>query len=150
MERIIKRKHPDFSAALVQSLSAEYEKANSERVKMLEEKILAVEMEMSAKEATAQQKVLNLQKCLDEENQRHSMRVIDLEEKLLDQKSSEEKVCVDASSQTVRPALQNVEKESKIPRANKILNPKEDAHLLATIRGLKVIVAFSCYVSLKD
>ncbi|KAG7210091.1 hypothetical protein KM043_011661 [Ampulex compressa] len=157
MERILKRKNPDSVSALILTANSEQERVGAEKVKLLEERILALESEIKAKEDVAQQKLLDLQKKFADMKEKYTIQVTELEAKLLECSAKDRKVYNDMFTQTTSKHVENkgvetakkderccsMEKDDKKdPKAVKVgpksQNPKEDTHLIATIRGLKL------------
>ncbi|XP_031832636.1 uncharacterized protein LOC116426984 isoform X2 [Nomia melanderi] len=158
MERILKRKNPDSVSALILTANSEQDKVGAEKLKLLEDRIASLEKEIKVKDDLAQQKLIEFQKKFSDMKEKYTTQIMELEEKLLDANIKERKVYNDMFTQTVSKLVENksvetirreeragsFEKEDKKeqkPQAKvnlKSQNPKEDAHLLATIRGLKL------------
>lgn len=155
LERILKRKNPDSVSALILTANSEHEKIGSEKVKLLEERIASLENEIKAKEAIAQQNLTELQKKFTDMKEKYAMQVAELEAKLLESTIKEHKLCNDMFTQTTvkyaesknaetnkkddKAASVEERKDQRMVKvAPKSQNPKEDAHLIATIRGLKL------------
>ncbi|XP_012278649.1 centrosomal protein of 162 kDa isoform X2 [Orussus abietinus] len=159
MERILKRKNPDSVSALILAANSEHEKIGTEKVRLLEERITVLEGEIKIKEDSAQRMLLDFQKKFTEMKDRYDSQVLDLEGKLLEATEMKRKVFNDMFTQTANTHVESkgVETlkreeatkaasfdrdEKKEPKAVKVgpksQNPKEDAHLIATIRGLKL------------
>jgi len=157
LERILKRKNPDSVSALILTANSEQEKIGSEKVKLLEERIASLENEIKTKEDIAQQNLVDLQKKFSDMKEKYSTQVIELEAKLLEATTKEHKLYNDMFTQTIRYVeSKSVENNKKDDRAStvedkkdqktmkvgpKSQNPKEDTHLIATIRGLKLEIA---------
>ncbi|XP_076679671.1 uncharacterized protein LOC143374960 isoform X2 [Andrena cerasifolii] len=161
MERILKRKNPDSVSALILTANSEQDKIGAEKVKLLEDRIASLESEIKAKDDFAQQKVVEFQKKFSDMKEKYATQIMDLEEKLLEAAIKDRKVYNDMFTQTAAKPVENkgVEtirreersgsfekedrKEQKPPvKVNlKSQNCKEDAHLIATIRGLKLELA---------
>lgn len=156
LERILKRKNPDSVSALILTANSEQEKIGSEKVKLLEERIASLENEIKTKEDIAQQNLVDLQKKFSDMKEKYATQVMELEAKLLEATAKERKLYNDMFTQTVRYEIKSVENNKKDDRAStvedkkdqktmkagpKSQNPKEDAHLIATIRGLKLEIA---------
>ncbi|OXU25926.1 hypothetical protein TSAR_011831 [Trichomalopsis sarcophagae] len=146
MERILKRKNPDSVSALILTANSENEKLNLEKVKLLEDRISFLESEIKAKEDMAQAKLSDIQKKFTDMKDKYSSQVADLEHKL---KTSprERKIYGDASTQTMHRSLESRGSEPNLAEKGmlninkagpKSQNLKEDTHLIATIRGLKM------------
>ena len=144
MERILKRKNPDSVSALILTANSENEKLNTEKVKLLEDRIVFLETEIKAKEDMAQAKLLDIQKKFTDMKERYTAQVSDLEHKL---KTSprDRKIYCEVGVQTIHRSLESrnsepnlAEKLTSNKAGPKSQNPKEDTHLLATIRGLKL------------
>ena len=160
MERILKRKNPDSVSALILSANSDHQRINLEKVKLLEERIASLEGEIKAKELISQEKLTELQKRFAEMKEKYVVQVMELEEKLIEATMKEAKICNDAFTQTATKTVENksveagsqkkdererssslqIEKDDKkaVKIGLKSQNPKEDAHLIATIRGLKL------------
>lgn len=157
LERILKRKNPDSVSALILTANSEQEKIGSEKVKLMEERIASLENEIKDKENIAQQNLVDLQKKFSDMKEKYMAQITELEAKLLEATAKEHKLYNDMFTQTVRHVeSKSVEtnkrddktlamEEKKDQKAMKIgpksQNPKEDAHLIATIRGLKLEIA---------
>lgn len=160
MERILKRKNPDSVSALILTANSEHEKINTEKVKLLEDRIASLEKEIKVKEDVAQEKLVDFQKKFSEMKERYLTQVMELEEKLLEFTVKNQKVCNDMFTQTTLKIVENksvettkkedkdklsgvVERDEKkdnkpMKVGPKSQNVKEDTHLIATIRGLKL------------
>ncbi|XP_011160805.1 centrosomal protein of 162 kDa isoform X2 [Solenopsis invicta] len=157
LERILKRKNPDSVSALILTANSEQEKIGSEKVKLLEERIASLENEIKTKEDIAQQNIIDLQKKFSDMKEKYATQVMELETKLLEATTKEHKLYNDTFTQTIRYVEnKNVENNKKDDKAStvedkrdqkaikvgpKSQNPKEDTHLLATIRGLKLEIS---------
>lgn len=160
MERILKRKNPDSVSALILTANSEHERINTEKVKLLEERIAALEKEIRVKEDVAQEKLADFQKKFAEMKERYANQVMELEEKLLEYTVKNQKIYNDMFTQTTYKNMENKsvetnkkeekdklgvncdreeKKEIKPMKVGpKSQNLKEDTHLIATIRGLKL------------
>lgn len=152
LERILKRKNPDSVSALILTANSEQDKIGSEKVKLLEERIASLENEIKAKEDIAQQNLIDLQKKFSDMKEKYTMQVMELEAKLLEATVKERKLHNDMFTQTVKyvegKSMENnkkddrasivEDKKEKMKAGPKSQNPKEDTHLIATIRGLKL------------
>ncbi|KYM98619.1 PREDICTED: centrosomal protein of 162 kDa [Cyphomyrmex costatus] len=158
LERILKRKNPDSVSALILTANSEQDKIGSEKVKLLEERIASLENEIKNKEDIAQQNLVDLQKKFSDMKEKYATQVMELEAKLLEATVKEHKLYNDMFTQTTVKYVENknVENNKKDDKAStmedkkdqktikagpKSQNPKEDAYLIATIRGLKVEIA---------
>jgi len=158
LERILKRKNPDSVSALILTANSEHDKIGSEKVKLLEERIASLENEIKVKEDIAQRNLTELQKKFTEMKEKYTMQVAELEAKLLETTIKEHKLYNDMFTQTTVKYVENksVETNKKDDKALviddkkdqrtvktglKSQNPKEDTHLIATIRGLKLEIA---------
>lgn len=158
LERILKRKNPDSVSALILTANSEQEKIGSEKVKLLEERITSLENEIKNKEDIAQQNLVDLQKKFSDMKEKYAVQVMELEAKLLEATVKEHKLYNDMFTQTTvkyieSKSVENNKKDDKpftvedkkdqktIKVGPKSQNPKEDAHLIATIRGLKLEIA---------
>ncbi|XP_012543740.1 centrosomal protein of 162 kDa isoform X2 [Monomorium pharaonis] len=158
LERILKRKNPDSVSALILTANSEQEKIGSEKVKLLEERIASLENEIKTKENIAQQNLVDLQKKFSDMKEKYAIQVMELEAKLLEATTKEHKLYSDMFTQTTVKYIENksMENNKKDDKAStvedkrdqkaikvgpKSQNPREDAHLLATIRGLKLEIA---------
>lgn len=151
MERILKRKNPDSVSALILTAKSDNERINIEKVRLLEDRIASLEGEIRAKEEYGQEKLSELQRKFVEMKEKYTTQVKDLEEKLREVANRErEKVRRDAWVQ-VAPSVESracearrdsvddkrfERRDSKTCKTVKDI--KEDAHLIATIRGLKM------------
>ena len=142
MERIIKRKNPDSMAALLLSTSSEQEKAHAEKVKQYEERIASLESEIKSREEVVKKQVIDIQRRLDEAQEKHAVRVSELEQRIMDLNfSNDRKTCREASTQTIVSQLEAKKGEEKNTKGGLKMQTKEDTHLLATIRGLKLEIS---------
>lgn len=158
LERILKRKNPDSVSALILTANSEQEKIGSEKVRLLEERIVSLENEIKTKENIAQQNLVDLQKKFFDMKEKYVTQVMELEAKLLEATAKGHKLYNDMFTQTTVRYVESksVENNKKDDRAStvddkkdqktmkagpKSQNPKEDAHLIATIRGLKLEIA---------
>lgn len=151
MERILKRKNPDSVSALILTANSENERLNLEKVKLLEERIGFLEAEIRAKEDTAQAKLNDIQRKFTDMRDKYSHQVADLESRLLKTTTttttttSPRKTHSEASTQTLQQRV--LESRGSEPNLSnnkagpKSQNLKEDTHLIATIRGLKLELA---------
>lgn len=155
MERILKRKNPDSVSALILTANSDHEKIGTEKVKLLEERIATLESEIKAKDNLAQQSLIDLQKKFSDMKDKYATQVMELEEKLSEVTAKERKLCNDMFTQTTVKYVENkgvetnrrddktsvTDKEDKKAGSKigpKSQNTKEDAHLIATIRGLQL------------
>ncbi|XP_034951847.1 centrosomal protein of 162 kDa [Chelonus insularis] len=159
MERIVKRKNPDSVSALILSAKTNGEKINLEKIKLLEDRIASLEGELAAKEEIGNEKLNELQKKYKDMQEKYINQISELEEKLSEALQRENKILQDSSVQTDNQCVENKcnemkreEKHSPVDRDDrngkrdnkpgpKSQNCKEDAHLIATIRGLKFELA---------
>ncbi|OAD54272.1 Protein QN1 like protein [Eufriesea mexicana] len=161
MERILKRKNPDSVSALILTANSEHEKIGSEKIKLLEGRIASLENEIKAKDDLAQKKVIELQKKFTDMKEKYTTQIMELDGKLLEASMKDRKVCNDMFTQTTSKPVENkgvetvrkeertgsFEKEEKKDQKSsakatlKSQNSKEDAYLMATIRGLKLELA---------
>lgn len=155
LERILKRKNPDSVSALILTANSEQEKIGFEKVKLLEERIASLENDIKAKENIAQQNLVDLQKKFSDMKEKYVAQIMELEAKLLEATTKEHKLYNDMFTQTIARHVENKSMEANkrddkastveekkdqkgIKVGPKSQNPKEDAHLIATIRGLKL------------
>jgi len=156
LERILKRKNPDSVSALILTANSEQEKIGSEKVKLLEERIASLENEIKTKEDIAQQNLVDLQKKFSDMKEKYTTQVMELEAKLLEATVKEHKLYNDMFTQTTMRYVESKsaennkrddrastveDKKEKMKVGPKSQNPKEDTHLIATIRGLKLEIA---------
>ncbi|KAL6443699.1 hypothetical protein ACFW04_001651 [Cataglyphis niger] len=158
LERILKRKNPDSVSALILTANSEQEKIGSEKVKLLEERITSLENEIKDKEKVAQQNLIDLQKKFSDMKEKYVIQITELEAKLLEATTKEHKLYNDMFTQTTVKHVENksIETNKRDDKASameekkdqktmkigpKSQNAKEDAHLIATIRGLKLEIA---------
>lgn len=161
MERILKRKNPDSVSALILTANSEQEKIGAEKVKLLEDRILSLENEIKAKDELAQQKLIEFQKKFSDMKEKYTTQIIELDGKLLEANMKDRKVYNDMFTQTASKLVENksvetirreeragsFEKEEKKDQKSfskitlKSQNSKDDAYLMATIRGLKLELA---------
>ncbi|XP_014222784.1 centrosomal protein of 162 kDa [Trichogramma pretiosum] len=155
MERILKRKNPDSVSALILTANAEHEKLGGEKVRLLEDRIAFLESEIKAREETAEAKLGEIQRSFSDMKNRYSHQVSELESRL--QKATtaattptepKKPTYENASTQTLQRLIEhrnsepNLAERRDVNRAGpKSQNIKEDTHLLATIRGLKLELA---------
>ncbi|KAI4496821.1 hypothetical protein M0804_000631 [Polistes exclamans] len=157
MERILKRKNPDSVSALILTANSEQDKIGTEKVKLLEERIVVLEKELETKEDILQKKLLHLQQTFSDMKEKYISQITELEGKLLEATAANQKVYVDMFTQTTGKNIESkgietckkdeksllIDKEDKkdqriVKVGPKSQNPKEDTHLIATIRGLKL------------
>ncbi|CAK9817542.1 Centrosomal protein of 162 kDa [Anthophora quadrimaculata] len=161
MERILKRKNPDSVSALILTANSEQDKIGTEKVKLLEDRIASLENEIKAKDDLAQQKLIEFQKKFTDMKEKYATQIMELEGKLLEANIKDRKVYNDMFTQTATKPVENksVETIRKEERAGsfekeekreqkpptkpslKSQNSKDDAYLMATIRGLKLELA---------
>lgn len=164
MERILKRKNPDSVSALILTANSEQEKVGAEKVKLLEDRIASLENEIKAKDDLAQEKMVEFQRKFSDMREKYASQVMELDGKLLEANTKNRKICNDMFTQTASKPVENksVETIRKEERAGsfekedvgkkdvakscvkgslKCQNSKEDAYLMATIRGLKLELA---------
>ncbi|XP_043279264.1 centrosomal protein of 162 kDa [Venturia canescens] len=166
MERILKRKNPDSVSALILTAKSDHERIHLEKVKLLEDRIASLEGEIKAKEEIGQEKLTDLRTKFSEMKEKYVSQVADLEERLFEAMAKERKIYCDSFTQTVTKSMENKsvdaanarreerehlssaqtekdeKKEAKMVKTGpKSQNPKEDTHLIATIRGLKMELA---------
>lgn len=164
MERILKRKNPDSVSALILTANSEQEKVGAEKVKLLEDRIASLENEIKAKDDLAQEKMVEFQRKFSDMREKYNSQVMELDGKLLEANTKNRKICNDMFTQTASKPVENksVETVKKEDRAGsfekedagkkdvakssakgslKCQNSKEDAYLMATIRGLKLELA---------
>ncbi|XP_057320431.1 centrosomal protein of 162 kDa [Microplitis mediator] len=151
MERILKRKNPDSVSALILTAKSDNERINIEKVRLLEDRIASLEGEIRAKEEYGQEKLSELQRKFVEMKEKYTTQVKELEEKLREVSNKErEKVRRDAwvqvapsvesrASEARRDSVDDKRLERRDSKTCKTVKDiKEDAHLIATIRGLKM------------
>lgn len=158
MERILKRKNPDSVSALILTANSEQERIGSEKVKLLEERIASLENEIKAKENIAQENLLDLQRKFSDMKEKYVAQIMELEGRLSEATTKERKLYNDMFTQTTVRYIENKgteankrderasaaedKKDQKVVKIGpKSQNPKEDAHLIATIRGLKLEIS---------
>lgn len=161
MERILKRKNPDSVSALILTANSEQDKISAEKVKLLEDRIASLENEIKARDELAQQKLVEFQKKFSDMKEKYTTQIMELEGKLFEVNIKERKVYNDMFTQTASKLVENksvetvrreertgsFEKEDKKDQKSQVKvvpkcqNTKEDAHLIATIRGLKLELA---------
>ncbi|XP_072748531.1 uncharacterized protein [Anoplolepis gracilipes] len=158
LERILKRKNPDSVSALILTANSEQEKIGSEKVKLLEERIASLENEIKDKEDIAQQNLVDLQRKFSDMKEKYVMQITELEANLLEATAKEHKLYNDMFTQTTvryvesksmetnkkddkTLAMEEKKDQKAVKVGPKSQNPKEDAHLIATIRGLKLEIA---------
>ncbi|XP_011143084.1 centrosomal protein of 162 kDa isoform X2 [Harpegnathos saltator] len=158
MERILKRKNPDSVSALILTANSGQEKIGTEKVKLLEERIVSLESEIKTKDNLAQQNLIDLQRKFSDMRDKYATQVMELEAKLSEATAREHKLYNDMFTQTTMRYVENksvetnrkddrtlaMDKEDKKDQkagskaGPKSQNSKEDAHLIATIRGLQL------------
>lgn len=153
MERILKRKNPDSVSALILTAKSDHERLNLEKIKLLEDRIASLEGENKAKEQIGQEKLTELQEKFAEMKKKYAGQVLELEQKLTEATKKDRIIYSDMFTQTIVKNVENKSVETK--REEKIIsndreiktaikvgpksqNTKEDTHLIATIRGLKL------------
>ncbi|XP_071869674.1 uncharacterized protein isoform X2 [Bombus fervidus] len=164
MERILKRKNPDSVSALILTANSEQEKVGAEKVKLLEDRIASLENEIKAKDDLAQEKMVEFQRKFSDMREKYTSQVMELDGKLLEANTKNRKICNDMFTQTASKPVESksvetirkeeragsFEKEdtgkkdvgkSSVKGSSKCQNSKEDAYLMATIRGLKLELA---------
>lgn len=160
MERILKRKNPDSVSALILTANSEQEKIGCEKMKLLEERIACLENEIKTKEDLAQQNLIDLQKKFSDMREKYIAQITELEAKLSETTAKERKLYNNTCTQTTFKYNENKavetnkredkasvmdkddKKDQKVMKVGpKSQNLKEDTHLIATIRGLKLEIA---------
>ncbi|XP_060827286.1 centrosomal protein of 162 kDa-like isoform X2 [Bombus pascuorum] len=164
MERILKRKNPDSVSALILTANSEQEKVGAEKVKLLEDRIASLESEIKAKDDFAQEKMMEFQRKFSDMREKYTSQVMELDGKLLEANTKNRKICNDMFTQTASKPVENksvetIRKEERagsfekedigkrdvakscVKGSSKCQNSKEDAYLMATIRGLKLELA---------
>ncbi|XP_023701930.1 centrosomal protein of 162 kDa isoform X2 [Cryptotermes secundus] len=159
MEQILKRNHPDSISALILTANSEGSEA-SPRFKYLENRVQQLEQELSKSETDAQVGVREIQDKFHSMKLKYEEHTSDLELQLASAKhqahmwrqaaeKNEARLAAErkAEEQPIREMKQNKKTAAPpmvitvgAPPAN-ALAVREDAHLLATIRGLKLELA---------
>lgn len=151
MERIIARKHPDSVSALIVAAKNDQSESNLSTRKLLEERIQKLEAELAMRDQQSSKVFLEVQEKFTEMKMKYESHIEDLELHVNDlkdqlkrrgdvydiytQTTDEQRLSRrDSGSQTASVAPPKVPVQ-KIPSTKRI--DKEDAHLLATIRGLQ-------------
>ncbi|CAG9767405.1 unnamed protein product [Ceutorhynchus assimilis] len=148
MERIIARKHPDSVSALIVAAKENCADTNLTARKLLEDRIKTLEQEVSNRDSHSSKVFLDIQDKFNQMKNKYESHIEDLELHVSDLKGQlkrkidtydvytqtffVEKI---ARKETFTIAIQTdavVNKPKKIDNKN-----KDDAHLLATIRGLQ-------------
>ncbi|XP_066139735.1 centrosomal protein of 162 kDa [Euwallacea fornicatus] len=158
MERIIARKHPDSVSALIVAAKEDVSENNLTARKLLEDRIKVLEQEVASRDSQSSKVFLEIQDKFNQMKNKYESHIEDLELHVSDLKSQlkNRKDTYDVYTQTFRDENKIPQKESftvsvqtetvvnntrtKITPMKKVsdgINHKEDAHLLATIRGLQ-------------
>nr|XP_023027662.1 centrosomal protein of 162 kDa isoform X1 [Leptinotarsa decemlineata]XP_023027663.1 centrosomal protein of 162 kDa isoform X2 [Leptinotarsa decemlineata] len=154
MERIIARKHPDSVSALIVAAKENATDTNLTARKILEDRIKALEQEQLNRESQSSKVFMEIQEKFNQMKAKYENHIEDLETHVEDLKNQlknkcdsyevytqtvpekvpAEKATVSVHTQTDAPAKPQ---KQILPRKNPSEVTKEDAHLLATIRGLQ-------------
>lgn len=146
MERILKKKNPDSVSALILTANSENDKLYAEKIKLLDDRIMFLENDIKLKENMAEIKLSEIEKKYIDMKDKYSSQVTDLQQKLkqFSDIEFEKKKFNETATQTVYQNLESRGSESNLSfklnnnkSGPKSKNLKEDAHLIATIRGLK-------------
>ncbi|XP_066246795.1 centrosomal protein of 162 kDa-like [Euwallacea similis] len=158
MERIIARKHPDSVSALIVAAKEDVSENNLTARKLLEDRIKVLEQEVASRDSQSSKVFLEIQDKFNQMKNKYESHIEDLELHVSDLKSQlkNRRDTYDVYTQTFRDENKIPQKESftvsvqtetvtnntkiKITPIKKVsdgINHKEDAHLLATIRGLQ-------------
>lgn len=161
MERIIARKHPDSVSALI--VASKYDEHGAR--KMFEERIKSLEQEALMRDAQNSKVFKDVQEKFNQMKLKYESHIEDLELHVNDLKSQLKRKgdTYDVYTQTREyinekiPAKDTTNRESQTEpvhnergtKAAKKAEPKEDAHLLATIRGYQAEVVAKEKIILK-
>lgn len=151
MERIIARKHPDSVSALIVAAKNDVSDSNLTARKILEDRIKSLEEEASRRDTQSSRIFLDIQDKFNQMKLKYESHIEDLELHVSDLKSQLKRKIdtFDIYTQTVNQEIKVPQKdthtvavqtlEQKTTKRNEKLNTevKEDAHLVATIRGLQ-------------
>ncbi|XP_063904429.1 centrosomal protein of 162 kDa isoform X2 [Zophobas morio] len=146
MERIIARKHPDSVSALIVAAKNDATESNMTARKILEDRIKILEEEASNRDTQSSRIFLDIQEKFNQMKLKYESHIEDLELHVTDLKTQ-----LKRKIDTFDVYTQTMNDETKIPQKDTITvatqtdqqkpakrtEVKEDAHLLATIRGLQ-------------
>ncbi|RZC42591.1 centrosomal protein of 162 kDa, partial [Asbolus verrucosus] len=149
MERIIARKHPDSVSALIVAAKNDAAESNLTARKILEDRIKILEEEASNRDSQSSRIFMDIQEKFNQMKLKYESHIEDLELHVNDLKTQ-----LKRKIDTFDVYTQTQNDETKIPqkdtltvstqteqkmtkRQEKSAEVKEDAHLIATIRGLQ-------------
>ncbi|KYB26175.1 Centrosomal protein of 162 kDa-like Protein [Tribolium castaneum] len=145
MERIIARKHPDSVSALIVAAKNDATESNLTARKILEDRIKILEEEASNRDTQSSRIFLDIQEKFNQMKLKYESHIEDLELHVNDLKNQ-----LKRRNDTFDVYTQTINDETKIPQKDthtistqteqksiKRAEVKEDAHLVATIRGLQ-------------
>ncbi|KAI4456605.1 centrosomal protein [Holotrichia oblita] len=160
MERIIARKHPDSVSALIVAAKNDVSETNITAKRFLEDRIKVLEIEAQKRDAQNSKVFIDVQEKFNQMKLKYESHIEDLELHVNDLKNQlkhrsdtydvytqtiyedlnfPEKETISAAVQTDAPLQQKnvIQKVGCVKRLEKIIDTKEETHLLATIRGLQ-------------
>lgn len=145
MERIIARKHPDSVSALIVAAKNDATESNLTARKVLEDRIKILEEEASNRDTQSSRIFFDIQEKFNQMKMKYENHIEDLELHVSDLKNQ-----LKRKNDTFDVYTQTINDETKIPqkdtftvatqteqKSTKRAEIKEDAHLVATIRGLQ-------------
>ncbi|XP_044253497.1 centrosomal protein of 162 kDa [Tribolium madens] len=146
MERIIARKHPDSVSALIVAAKNDATDSNLTARKILEDRIKILEEEAMNRDTQSSRIFLDIQEKFNQMKLKYESHIEDLELHVNDLKNQLKR----RNNDTFDVYTQTITDETKIPQKDthtvsvqteqksvKRAEVKEDAHLVATIRGLQ-------------
>lgn len=155
MERIMSRKHPDSVSALIVAAKSDPTDSNMTARKILEDRIKTLENEASTREAQSSKIFLEVQEKFNQIKIRYERHIEDLELHVADLKNQlkrkidtydiytqtffdEQKIPEkETSTRGIQTDPNKPQKITSTKRLEKIVDTREETHLLATIRGLQ-------------
>ncbi|GJQ72417.1 hypothetical protein Trydic_g3496 [Trypoxylus dichotomus] len=161
MERIIARKHPDSVSALIVAAKNDVSETNLSTKRFLEDRIKVLELEAQKRDAQNSKVFIDVQEKFNQMKLKYESHIEDLELHVKDLKNQlkhrvdtfdvytqtiyedlgfPEKETVNTAVQTdtaLLPQKNVIQKVGCVKRLEKVIDNKEETHLLATIRGLQ-------------
>lgn len=161
MERIIARKHPDSVSALIVAAKNDASETNLTAKRFLEDRIKVLEIEAQKRDAQNSKVFIDVQEKFNQMKLKYESHIEDLELHVNDLKSQLKhradtfdvytqtiyedlgfpvKETVSTAIQTdaaLMPQKNVIQKVGCVKKMEKIVDNKEETHLLATIRGLQ-------------
>ncbi|XP_060521681.1 centrosomal protein of 162 kDa isoform X2 [Cylas formicarius] len=152
MERIIARKHPDSVSALIVAAKEDATDTNLTARKLLEDRIKVLEQEVVSRDSQQAKVFLEIQEKFNKMKSKYESHIEDLELHVSDLKDQlkrkadtfdiytqtiyDEKI-PQKDTFTISTQTDSAPVKTKVTASNTKKEVKEDAHLLATIRGLQ-------------